>query len=66
MDEQDTALDKGTTHFTPVGKKYATLRNTQHTLNKKVFDNALKEAEKLGISVSEYMARVLDATRNLD
>jgi len=64
MEQEKTV--KGSCHFVPPKKKCAVLRHTPHTLKKTVFDNALKEAEKLGLSVSEYLSKVLDATHDLN
>jgi len=64
MDKETTT--KGTSHFAPKGVRKTTRKSTKHDFSKKIFDDALEKAEELGVSVSEYLSRITDATHNLN
>jgi len=64
MSEEPTT--KGNAHFATGMRKYSSVKHTKHPLKKKVFDDALKKAEKLGITVSEYLSRIVDETHDLE
>ena len=63
---EDQKILKGNSKFVPQGKKNFSKKHTIHALHAEVFDNAFETASKLGLSVSEYLARVLDETHDLD
>lgn len=62
---EDQKVKRGTVHFAKPGRMKTTRKPTRHDFPKKVFDNAVDEAERLGISVSEYLSRITDATHDL-